>query len=176
MHSANAAFFLCLSLATVASAQTFVLRATHIFDSATGKISTPGLVVVAEGRIQAVGGVVPAGADVIELGDATLMPGFIDAHTHLTSEFNPDYNGAMLKGLQMSHRRVGIPRHSFCILTTLVSDGYHSLAAGSTFLRYDSQSMFVSQMGYLKRCETIKCSLTQSLRFAPVKLGLAFLL
>jgi imidazolonepropionase-like amidohydrolase len=102
MHSANAAFFLCLSFATVASAQTFVLRATHIFDSATGKISTPGLVVVAKGRIQAVGGVVPAGAEVIDLGDATLMPGFIDAHTHLTSEFNPDYNGAMLKGLQMT--------------------------------------------------------------------------
>jgi imidazolonepropionase-like amidohydrolase len=102
MHSANATFFLCLSFATVASAQTFVLRATHIFDSATGKISTPGLVVVAKGRIQAVGGVVPAGAEVIELGDATLMPGFIDAHTHLTSEFNPDYNGAMLKGLQMT--------------------------------------------------------------------------
>ena len=102
MHSANAAFFLCLSFATVASAQTFVLRATHIFDSATGKISMPGLVVVAKGRIQAVGGVIPAGAEVIELGDATLMPGFIDAHTHLTSEFNPDYNGAMLKGLQMT--------------------------------------------------------------------------
>ena len=102
MHSANAAFFLCLSFATVASAQTFVLRATHIFDSATGKISTPGLIVVANGRIQAVGGVAPPGAEVIELGDATLMPGFIDAHTHLTSEFNPDYNGAMLKGLQMT--------------------------------------------------------------------------
>src|ERR1700730_13790523 len=89
MHSANAAFFLCLSLPTVASAQTFVLRATHIFDSATGKISTPGLVVVAKGRIQAV-------------GDATVMTVFIDSHTHLTSEFNPDYNGAMLKGLQMT--------------------------------------------------------------------------
>ena len=36
----------------------------------------------------------------IDLGDATLMPGFIDAHTHLTMDFNPDYNGAMLKGLQ----------------------------------------------------------------------------
>src|SRR5579862_2366751 len=101
MHSMNAAFFLCLNLATAASAQTFALRATHIFDSATGKISTPGLVVVAKGKIQAIGGVVPAGAEVIELGDATLMPGFIDAHTHLTSDFNPDYNGAMLKGLQM---------------------------------------------------------------------------
>ncbi len=85
-----------LSLASMASAQTYALRAARIFDSATGKISAPGFVVVANGRVQALGGAVPAGTEVIELGDATLMPGFIDAHTHLTMEFNPDYNGAML--------------------------------------------------------------------------------
>ncbi|HEX3746638.1 MAG TPA: amidohydrolase family protein [Bryobacteraceae bacterium] len=92
--------FLGLSLALTAPAQTYALRAAHIFDSATGAVSSPGLVVVANGKIQAVGGDVPAGAKVIDLGDATLMPGFIDAHTHLTMDFNPDYNGAMLKGLQ----------------------------------------------------------------------------
>ena len=68
----------------MASAQTYVLRAARIFDSATGKVSVPGLIVVANGKIQALGGAVPAEAEVIELGDATLMPGFIDAHTHLT--------------------------------------------------------------------------------------------
>jgi imidazolonepropionase-like amidohydrolase len=93
---------LCLSLAALASAQTYALRSARIFDSATGKISAPGVVVVANGKIQSVGGAVPAGAEAIELGDATLMPGFIDAHTHLTMDFNPDYNGAMLKGLQMT--------------------------------------------------------------------------
>ena len=134
MHSANTAFFLCLSLATVASAQTFVLRATHIFDSASGKISTPGLVVVAKGRIQAVGGVVPAGAEVIELGDATLMPGFIDAHTHLTSEFNPDYNGAMLRGLQMT-----IPEKS--IRATV--NARKTLMAGFTTVRDVGASDFI---------------------------------
>jgi imidazolonepropionase-like amidohydrolase len=60
------------------------------------------LVVVANGKIESVGGAVPAGAESIDLGDATLMPGFIDAHTHLTMDFNPDYNGAILKGLQMT--------------------------------------------------------------------------
>jgi imidazolonepropionase-like amidohydrolase len=93
---------LCLSLAGTASAQTYALRAARIFDSTTGKISSPGLVVVANGKIQTVGGAVPAGAEEIDLGDATLLPGFIDAHTHLTMDFNPDYNGAMLKGLQMT--------------------------------------------------------------------------
>ena len=93
---------LCLSIAGTLSAQTYALRAARIFDSTSGKISSPGLVVVANGKIETVGGAVPAGADVIDLGDATLMPGFIDAHTHLTMDFSPDYNGAMLKGLQMT--------------------------------------------------------------------------
>jgi imidazolonepropionase-like amidohydrolase len=43
---------------------------------------------------------VPPGATVVDLGDATLLPGFIDAHTHLTFDFDPDYNGAVLRGLQ----------------------------------------------------------------------------
>src|SRR3974390_593947 len=101
MASAKSAIpFLCLSLAAMASAQTYALRAARIFDIATGKVSAPGLVVVANGKIQALGGAVPAGVEVIDLGDATLMPGFIDAHTHLTMDFNADYNGAMLKDLQ----------------------------------------------------------------------------
>jgi imidazolonepropionase-like amidohydrolase len=36
-------------------------------------------------------GPIPAGAKVIDLGDATILPGFIDAHVHLTSELQNDY-------------------------------------------------------------------------------------
>jgi len=62
-----------------------VLKAARLFDSISGKLTQPGLVVVAGSKIQAVGAdaEVPAGAEVIDLGDATLMPGFIDAHVHL---------------------------------------------------------------------------------------------
>ena len=91
---------LCLGLLGPAGAQTYALRAQRIFDGVSGAVQSPGLVVVAKGKIVAVGGAVPAGAEVIDLGDATLLPGFIDAHTHLSDEFDADYNGQMLRGLQ----------------------------------------------------------------------------
>jgi imidazolonepropionase-like amidohydrolase len=70
-----------------------VLKAAHIFDAVTGKLSDHGLVVVQDGLIKAVGAgsAIPAGARVIDLGDATLMPGMIDSHVHLDSEFHEDY-------------------------------------------------------------------------------------
>jgi len=98
----SAIAFLSLSFAEAAFGQTYAVRAGRIFDSVSGTISSPGVVVVANGKIQSVSGAVPSGAEVIDLGDATLMPGFIDAHTHLTMDFNPDYSGAILKGLQMT--------------------------------------------------------------------------
>src|SRR5215471_13303288 len=103
MTSAKSVVLLfCLAVTGTASAQTYAVRAARIFDSTTGTISSPGLVIVANGRIQSVGGPLAAGAELIDLGDATLLPGFIDAHTHLTIDFNPDYNGAMLRRLQMT--------------------------------------------------------------------------
>src|SRR5271170_2726114 len=87
--------------ALLAQSNSYVLKAARLFDSATGQMIAPGMVVVSNGVIQSVGaGNAPAGATVIDLGDATLLPGFIDAHTHLSDEFNPDYNGAALLSLQ----------------------------------------------------------------------------
>jgi len=43
---------------------------------------------------------IPPGAEVIDLGDATLLPGFIDAHTHLTIQYTTDYKQAALDNLQ----------------------------------------------------------------------------
>ena len=69
-----------------------ILKAAHLFDS-TGTALKDGAIVVVRGdRIVSVGtAAAPAGARVIDLGDATLLPGFIDAHTHLTLEFQKDY-------------------------------------------------------------------------------------
>jgi imidazolonepropionase-like amidohydrolase len=56
-----------------------------LLDVSAGKIVSPGEVLVEGERIAAVGSTVehPAGAQVIDLGDTTLMPGLIDAHVHL---------------------------------------------------------------------------------------------
>jgi imidazolonepropionase-like amidohydrolase len=64
---------------------TIVLRAARMLDIAAGKTVTPGEVLVEGDRIREAGTRVthPAGAETIDLGDVTLMPGLIDAHTHL---------------------------------------------------------------------------------------------
>jgi imidazolonepropionase-like amidohydrolase len=62
-----------------------ILHAARLLDIEGGKIITPGEVRVEGDRIREVGSSVahPAGAQIIDLGDATLMPGLIDAHVHL---------------------------------------------------------------------------------------------
>jgi len=62
------------------------LKAAHLFDSVSGTLIEHGVVVIAGNKIQAVGPAVkiPDDARVIDLGDATLLPGFIDAHVHLS--------------------------------------------------------------------------------------------
>jgi len=71
--------------------EAIVLKAAHVFESTGPALKDGGIVVVRGDRIVSVGGTAPPGARVIDLGDATLLPGFIDAHTHLTLEFEKDY-------------------------------------------------------------------------------------
>ncbi|TSC26624.1 amidohydrolase family protein [Corallococcus sp. Z5C101001] len=81
---------------------TQVLKAARLFDAKTGKIVSPGVVVVAEGKVVGVGpkAPVPEGATVVDLGDATLLPGFMDAHTHLSAEPGPDWRKDIIDNFQ----------------------------------------------------------------------------
>ena len=62
-----------------------ILHAARLLDVATGEVVAPGEVLVEGERIKAVGKQVdhPEDAKTIDLGDATLLPGLIDAHVHL---------------------------------------------------------------------------------------------
>jgi imidazolonepropionase-like amidohydrolase len=80
----------CLAVASfVSNAQqtqtTVVLHAARLLQVDSGTVIQPGEVLIVGDRIKAVGTSVehPAGAKVIDLGSATLMPGLIDAHIHL---------------------------------------------------------------------------------------------
>jgi len=66
-----------------AMAAPLAIRAAQVIE-ASGKTIPHGIVVVEDGRITAVGGSAPPGAEVIDLGALTLMPGMIDVHTHMT--------------------------------------------------------------------------------------------
>ena len=69
--------------------RTTVVRAAHMIDVLAGKRVDNAQVIVTDGRITAVGkagDAVPAGAEVIDLGPRTLLPGLIDMHVHLTSD------------------------------------------------------------------------------------------
>lgn len=94
MTSRNHTFtvVLILSLAVSTAAETppvtshsIVLHAARLLDVKTGHMIAPGEILVQGERIVEVGNAVkrPAGAEVIDLGDRTLLPGLIDAHVHL---------------------------------------------------------------------------------------------
>ena len=120
---------LCLLLCAsslAAQSPTYVLKARRLFDGKSDRVVEPGIVVVSGNKIQSVGGPAPAGATVIDLGDATLLPGFIDAHTHLTQDFDPDYSGAEMRRLQR-------PLPELAIRSTL--NARKTLMAGFTTVR-----------------------------------------
>src|SRR6516225_3212945 len=85
-----------------AADKTYVLKAAHLFDGKSDHVVSPGLVVVIDGKIAATGAkaAFPAGAETIDLGDATLLPGLIDAHTHLTYPYERDYRVEELNALK----------------------------------------------------------------------------
>jgi len=80
------------------------LKAARLFDGKSKALVKNAVVIVQGDKIVDVGSnaPTPSGAQVIDLGDATLSPGFMDAHTHLTLDYSGDYNIRRLHELDLN--------------------------------------------------------------------------
>ena len=74
-----------LALGQLAMAQVTVVRAGRLIDPDSGTVLSNQVIMIKDGKIQAVGGALalPANATVIDLSDKTVLPGLIDCHTHV---------------------------------------------------------------------------------------------
>src|SRR5216110_2509342 len=97
------AFAVC-AIATQAADKVIVLKAARLFDGKSKTLAQNGVVIVQGNKIVDAGSNLPTPTDaqVIDLGDATLSPGFMDGHTHLTLDFSGNYNERRLKEVDLN--------------------------------------------------------------------------
>ena len=93
-----------------------LVKAAHLLDPRTGNVLSPAAVLIQDGKIEQVGASAqlkanaPKGVQTIDLGNATLLPGLIDSHTHLLvdptvqseAERSRRYNGDFVPGLLLA--------------------------------------------------------------------------
>jgi imidazolonepropionase-like amidohydrolase len=126
----------CLPVTTQeASSQTIVLTADRMLDIDSGGIVSPATIVIDDGRITAVNPArTPPGAEMIALGDVTLLPGLIDMHTHLTVDLEGDWVNrpvkesaadAALRGVEYARRTLAA---GFTTVRDLGSGGFADVA------------------------------------------------
>lgn len=105
---------------------TTLIKAAHLIDTRSGRALDHQSVLIVGDRIEAVGPSAdlqaPAGAKIVDLGPATLLPGLIDCHVHLTSD--PRHSGYPSLG-------ISVPRSAL----TGAKNARLTLAAGFTTVR-----------------------------------------
>ena len=124
-----------------AADETIALKAARLFDGKSNSLVQNGVVIVQGDKIVDAGSnlPIPSGAQVIDLGDTTLCPGFMDAHTHLTADYSGNYNERRLQELDLNVSEQAIRATMFARAT---------VEAGFTTVR-DLGSRFVASREFV---------------------------
>ncbi len=132
---------LCFGISAHAADETIALKAARLFDGKSSSLLQNGVVIVRGDKIVDAGSnlPLPSGAQVIDLGDATLSPGFMDAHTHLTADYSGNYNERRLQELDLNVSEQAIRATMFARAT---------VEAGFTTVR-DLGSRFVASREFV---------------------------
>src|SRR5216684_6584876 len=122
--------------APAATPKAIVLKAARLFDGTSDTIIRNGAVIVQGNRIVSAGVnlAIPVNAQVIDLGDVTLLPGLIDAHVHLSEENGDNYY------LQYFQNMMRQPAEQAILATTFARK---TIEAGFTTVRNVGASDYV---------------------------------
>ncbi len=136
--------FGALAIAAPTPDKTIVLKAARLFDGKSKALVQNGVVIIQGNKIVDAGSNLsaPADAQVIDLGDATLSPGFMDGHTHLTADFSGNFAQRRLDELDLNVSEQAI------IATT---HARATVEAGFTTVR-DLGKPFSSEQRMRRRC------------------------
>ena len=130
-----------LALSARAADEVIALKAARLFDGKSNGLVQNGVLVVEGDKIVDVGSnlPIPTSARLIDLGEATLCPGFTDAHTHLTDDYSGNYNERRLREIDLNVSEQAIRATVFARVT---------VEAGFTTVR-DLGSRFVASHDFV---------------------------
>jgi len=125
-----------LALSARAADEVIALKAARLFDGKSNALVQNAVVIVEGDKIVDVGSnpQIPTSARLIDLGEVTLCPGFMDAHTHLTDDYSGNYNERRLREIDLNVSEQAIRATVFARVT---------VEAGFTTVR-DLGSRFVA--------------------------------
>ena len=128
----------CL-LALHAEAQTLAIHTGTLLDPGSGRITHGDTIIVEKGLITAIGPAVqiPAGAEVVDLSQEWVLPGLIDAHTHLSLSEHPDElpplestylrDSTAYRSLRGMHNAIGVVWAGFTTIRDIGNSGDYAM-------------------------------------------------
>ena len=129
-RSCLAAALSLAALVAPAAAQTIAIKAGRLIDPESGTITTNQIILVENGKFTAIGSnlPIPAGAQIIDLGDLTVLPGLVDTHNHLALTYKEEPESNMY---YLTYVLDSTPIRAI----QAASNGVQMLAAGFTIVR-----------------------------------------